>query len=156
VNIQYLKVLTKKNYKLYQLVPMHSSWVTVALQLRVSILTSLWKEPAIVQFYIQRVPSSWLPYPLMTRSEKAHVSTKVLFQGDGTFSASMDALPLTVFTKMEDTAKSKMTLQRNISSPTKITHVHSCHLHPHCTTPFYHFQFIDVIVLQEQTWKLVA
>jgi len=41
VNIQYLKVLTKKNYKLYQLVPMHSSWVTVALQLRVSILTSL-------------------------------------------------------------------------------------------------------------------
>jgi len=44
---------------------------------------------------------------------------KVLFQGDGTFSASMDALPLTVFTKMEDTAKSKMTLQRNISAPTK-------------------------------------
>lgn len=119
VNIQYLKVLTKKNYKLYQLVPMRSSWVTVALQLRVSILTSLWKEPAIVQFYIQRVLSSWLPYPIKTRSEKAHVRMKVLFQGDGTFSASMDALPLTVFTKMEDTAKSKMTLQRNISAPTK-------------------------------------
>ena len=88
---------------------------------------------------MQRVPSSWLPYPLMTRSEKAHVSMKVLFQGDGTFSASMDALPLTVFSKMEDTAKSKTTLQRNISAPTKMTLVHSCHLHPHCTIPFYHF-----------------
>lgn len=59
-----------------------------------------------MQIYIQTVPSSWLPYPLMTRSEKAHMSMKVLFQGDGTFSASMYALPLTAFTKMEDTAKS--------------------------------------------------
>lgn len=104
-----------------------------------------------MQFYIQRVPSSWLPYPLMTRSEKAHVSMKVLFQGDGTFSASMDALPLALFTKMEDTAKSVMTLQRNISAP-----VHSCHLHPHHITPFFHFQFIDATVLQEQAWSLVT
>ena len=37
-----------------------------------------------------------------------------------------------------------------------MTLVHSCHLHPNCTTPFYHFQFIDAIVLQEQTWLLVA
>lgn len=49
------------------------------------------------------------------------MSMKVLFQGDGTFSASIDALPLTVFTKMEDNAKSKMTLKRNISAPTKMT-----------------------------------
>lgn len=74
---------------------MHNSWVTVALQSRVSILTSLCKEPATVQSYTKRASSSWLPYPLVTRYEKAtanaHMSMKVLFLGDGTFSPSTNA-----------------------------------------------------------------
>jgi hypothetical protein len=50
---------------------------------------------------------------------------KSLFQGDGTFSASIDALPPTIFTKMEDSDKSNVTLKRNISAPTKMTYVQS-------------------------------